>query len=84
MATSQQPKDMTWQQKLEKGLPLNTLEEVKADADFNYRTRLRDEEERKAFEKLKSAGREVPQVQQPVEPVADVPQDADQDGKKGK
>jgi hypothetical protein len=50
-------KILTWKEKLDQGVPLNTMDEVKADADFNYRRRLREEEERLAFEKLKSGGR---------------------------
>ena len=55
MAEQRKPQ-LTWQQKLEQGLPLNTLDEVKADADYNYRKRLRDEEDKKAFEALKNRG----------------------------
>jgi hypothetical protein len=33
---------LTWQDKLKAGQPLNELEQVKADADFNYRQRLRE------------------------------------------
>lgn len=49
---------LTWQQKLEKGLPLNALEEVKADADFNYRQRLREEDARREFEARKNQSRD--------------------------
>lgn len=63
MATKQKdPADMTWREKLDNGHPLNPLDETKADADFNYKSRLREEEERKAFEKLKSAGKTTPEA----------------------
>lgn len=48
----------TWQDKLDAGKPLNPLEEVKADADFNYKRRLREAEEQKRFEQLKANGRQ--------------------------
>lgn len=51
------PKIVTWNEKLKKGKPLNAFDETKADADFNYRARLREEKERKAFEALKAAGK---------------------------
>lgn len=63
MATKQKdPVDMTWREKLDNGHPLNPLDEIKADADFNYKSRLREEEERKAFERLKAAGRTSPEA----------------------
>jgi hypothetical protein len=43
---------LTWQDKLKAGQPLNELEQVKADADFNYRQRLREANERDAHKKL--------------------------------
>lgn len=46
--------ELTWKQKLEKGLPLNKFDEVKADADFNYKKNLREQTERKDFEQLKN------------------------------
>jgi hypothetical protein len=45
---------LTWKDKLEKGLPLNPLEEVQADADFNYHERLRQEKSRQEFEQRKA------------------------------
>jgi hypothetical protein len=42
---------LTWQDKLNAGQPLNELEQVKADADFNYRQRLRETQEREAHKK---------------------------------
>lgn len=69
MAETVEPKLKTWQEKLQAGEPLNPLEETKADADFNYKERLREQEARKKFEELKAAGR-------PAEP--------DQTNKKGK
>lgn len=63
MATKQKdPAVMTWREKLDNGHALNPLDEIKADADFNYKSRLREEEERKAFEKLKAAGRTSPEA----------------------
>lgn len=50
-------KELTWKDKLEKGVPLNSFDEVKADADFNHRRREREEAEKKRFEALKAAGR---------------------------
>lgn len=44
----------TWQDKLSNSEPLNHLDEVKADADFNYQQRLREEKARKEFEALKA------------------------------
>lgn len=61
-AKPQVEKQLTWQQKLAAGHPLTPLEEVKADADFNYNRRLRDEEEKAAFEKLKAHGRTTPEA----------------------
>lgn len=57
MADKQNPETkvrLTWQQKMQQGLPLSNLEETKADADFNYRTRLRQEKERQEFEQAKA------------------------------
>jgi len=51
-------KILTWQEKLEKGLPLNDMDEVKADADFNFKQRQRELEEKKRFEALKSKAQE--------------------------
>jgi hypothetical protein len=42
---------LTWQDKLKAGQPLNELEQVKADADFNFRQRLRETQEREAHKK---------------------------------
>lgn len=50
---SSEAKVLTWGQKLEQGLPLNTYDEIKADADFNYRQRLREQQEREEFEARK-------------------------------
>lgn len=50
-------KQLTWPQKLDQGVPLNRLDEVKADADFNYHQRLREQQARENFEKLKNRGR---------------------------
>lgn len=55
--TEKEKDNLTWQQKLDKGLPLNPLEETKADAHFNYHNRLREQKERAEFERLKSRGR---------------------------
>ncbi len=54
---------LTWQEKLDQNKKLNVLDEVKADADFNYRFRLREKEAREAFEKLKNRGRLSEDVQ---------------------
>ena len=71
-------KQLTWKEKIDQGKPLNPRDDVKADADFNYKRRLREEEERKEFEKLKAEGR----------PSTDMVSDDDtqgaNDGKKGK
>lgn len=65
----------TWKDKLDAGKPLNSLEETKADADFNYRRRLRDEAERKDFETLKANGHSAQSSNEDP---------SDNDGKKGK
>lgn len=44
---------LTWEEKLDKSEKLNALDEVKADADFNHKKRVRDEEEREAYEARK-------------------------------
>jgi hypothetical protein len=41
---------------------LNWLEEVKADAEFNYRKRLRDQEEKEAYEASKREGNPNPNI----------------------
>lgn len=76
MATA--PKQ-TWRDKLNSGQPLNRLEETQADADFNYKHRLREENERKEFERLKSVGA----IGQPA-PVQSPDSGDDQEEKKGK
>jgi hypothetical protein len=61
---------LTWQEKLKAGQPLNELEQVKADADFNYRQRLREQQEREAHKKMLNG--ELPAAsaeQQEAEPV---------------
>lgn len=50
-------KSLTWQQKLEKGLKLTSLEETKADADFNFKRRQRELDEKKAFEAAKAGNK---------------------------
>jgi hypothetical protein len=62
-------KVLTWKDKLNKGLPLNNLEETQADADFNYRRRLREEEETREYNKLK-AGYAQPSDQTPEQRLA--------------
>ena len=47
---------LTWQEKLDKGEKLSTLEEVKADADFNHKFRVEEQEKRAAFEAKKHNG----------------------------
>lgn len=59
MADIERKKDLTWQQKLDEGIALNTQDEIKADADYNYRQRLEDEARRKEFEERKR-GRQLP------------------------
>lgn len=39
---------------------LNWLEEVKADADFNVKRRLREQQEKQAFEASKTSGDPLP------------------------
>lgn len=53
---------LTWQQKLEKGLPLNPLEEVKADADFHYKELQREAEQKRAFDALKNRSTATPEA----------------------
>jgi hypothetical protein len=55
-------KQLTWQQKLEQGVPFNSFDETKADADFNYRQRLRDETSKQEFEAKKQANRDAQRV----------------------
>jgi hypothetical protein len=50
----------TWSQKLEAGEPLNALEETQADADFNHKQRLKEQQERDAFNKRKQGVRPAP------------------------
>lgn len=50
---------LNWKQKIDRGERLNNLEDAQADADFNYRARLRDEKERAEFA-AKKAGRLQP------------------------
>lgn len=70
----------TWQEKLDEGKHLTALEETKADADFNYRFRLKEAEEREAFEQLKSRGR----VKEDIKTLTELDQeDADDDGEGG-
>lgn len=45
--------ELTWQQKLDQGKPLNEFDETKADADFNYRERMRESQARAEFEAKK-------------------------------
>lgn len=52
----------TWQEKMEAGEPLNSLEETKADADFNVKHRVREAEERAAHEARKAGMRTPSQV----------------------
>lgn len=49
---------LTWEEKLDKNAKLNPLDEVKADADFNHKKRVRDEEERLKFEARKRGERQ--------------------------
>jgi len=50
---------LTWQEKLDQGVPLNSLEDTKADADYNVKQRIREQSERDAFEARKNRGRQV-------------------------
>lgn len=52
---------LTWQQKMDRGLPLNPLDEVKADADFAHRERLREREARERFEARKRGSLSEPE-----------------------
>lgn len=47
-------RENSWQEKMDRGEPLNNLEETKADADFNYHQR---EQERKAREEFEAKKR---------------------------
>lgn len=49
---------LTWQEKLDANKPLNPLDEVKADADFNHNKRVRDEQEREEYEARKRGQRQ--------------------------
>lgn len=51
---SKKESQLTWKQKLEKGIPLNQFDEVKADADFNYKRNLREQAERREHEQMKA------------------------------
>ncbi len=58
MAETKEKKTLTWQQKLEQGVKLSPLEEVQADATFNYESRRKEEKERAEFEARKEAARQ--------------------------
>lgn len=74
----------TWQDKLQQGKPLNPLEEVKADADFNYQQRLREEEARKEFEQLKAGRGAQPAANADSSDESGSDNSNSNDGKKGK
>lgn len=44
----------TWQEKLDEGLPLTELEDVKSEADYHVRRHLREQKERQLFEARKN------------------------------
>lgn len=48
---------LTWEEKIDQNKKLSPLQEVQADADYNHKKRVRDEEERQAFEARKHGGR---------------------------
>lgn len=52
-ATPEKKKKLTWKEKMANGERLNPLEETQADADFNYRRRLREQEELAKYEQSK-------------------------------
>jgi hypothetical protein len=54
MADTAPKRKLTWKEKLDQGKKLNALEDTQADADFNYRRRLREEKEKKAYEASKN------------------------------
>jgi hypothetical protein len=72
-------KPLTWEEKLAKGLPLNELEQVKADASRITLRRLRDQKEEEELRAQKLAAI-MPSVQVPVETapaeVAQAPKDS--------
>lgn len=45
----------TWEERLDRGKKLSPLQEVQADADFNHKKRVKDEEERQEYEARKAA-----------------------------
>lgn len=45
---------LTWKEKLDQKIKLNPLEETQADADFNYRRRLREKKELAEYEARKN------------------------------
>lgn len=51
-------KPLSWVEKLDSDKPLNPLDEVKADADFNHNKRVRDEKDREEFEARKRGDRQ--------------------------
>jgi hypothetical protein len=53
---TQKQRTKTWVEKLEAREPLNNMDEIKADADFNHKFRVREAEERARFEQRKSGG----------------------------
>lgn len=57
-------KQLTWQEKLKQGMNLSVLEETQADADFNFKQRLREQKERARYEKMKAQGRLSAPVQE--------------------
>lgn len=74
----------TWQDKLSNSEPLNHLDEVKADADFNYQQRLREEKARKEFEDLKAGRGAKPDASAESTDEGDTDNTNSNDGKKGK
>lgn len=52
-------RENSWQEKMDKGEPLNNLQEAKADADFNYHQREQERKAREEFEARK-AGKLTP------------------------
>lgn len=50
---------LTWQEKLDKNVPLNELDDVKSEADYSVRRHLREQKERAAFELRKNRSRKA-------------------------
>ena len=50
-------KKLNWKEKIKEGIPLNEMESTQAEADFNHKRRLREQEEKEAFEATKRGER---------------------------